>query len=213
MTLRIPGLGETVQLPETFRTHLPPRVVDSGRIFRDIEGLESIFQTKGSGAGPEMLRTEMGVMYGFDLADLLAAQLVDLDVAAVAASPGAANTTASQAFSFPTMLDGSPCARHRILASSVTFSVADVANFAGGRLDGTVFGDPSTMILGWVETGDVINLGGLGTFSPLVGMPNDLWGDRETEYIWNARSGAGGATTTNLELLVMLVPPGLTVPL
>lgn len=199
-------------MPPDFRTRLPARVDESGRIFRDIEGLGEVFDTKGSGSSPELLRAEMGVLYGFDLEAVMATQLAELDVVPVAASPAGANTTVTTAFSFPTLPSGGPAARHKILAASITFSVADVANFDAARLDATVFGDPSTMVIGWTLAADVVNAGGLGSFAPIVGLDVPLWGRRESEYIYNARSNAGGGTTTNLELLVLMVPAGVEVP-
>lgn len=201
--------------PGGFRTNLPPRVVDSGRIFRDIIGLEGLFETKGSGAGPEMLRTEMGVMYGFDLERSLSTQLCELDAVTVTATPAAANTTDTVAFSFPTMTDGvTTAARHRIIGAALRVAAADLANFQGATLDAQPFGDPVLCTLGWALAADVDDpLGGASQFAALRNFELPLWGRREVDYRLAVRSGAGGGSAATLQLLVELVPDGVEVPI
>lgn len=195
-----------------FRLTLPPRVTHSGRIFRAVNGLEQLYETKASGAGPEMLRTEMGVIYVHDLGLTLGEQLVEVDALNIDAAPGAGNTFASQTFSFVNLpISGGLAGNHRLLAASLRVPDASAANFDHADLFVQPFGDPSSAHVGIAPAADLIALGGgfmrcfFRGFEQVMGRPNQ-------DYTFRVRSNAGGATTGRLELLVAVAPPGVQVP-
>lgn len=198
--------------PPDFRTHLPARVDESGRIFLDIKGLEELYDTKGSGAAPEMLRGEMGTIWVHDLQASLGTQVAEVDAITVTAAPAAADTTAATTFSFPTLPSGGPAAAHRILSAQITVGGA-AANYAGARLQAQPFGDPTLVFLALADAADVVTIAGFQTASPWLGVPQfPLWGKRATDYTFSVRSNAGGAATATLSLLVAMVPPGVALP-
>lgn len=191
------------------RLMLPPRVLESSPIFRDILGLGGIYEVKSGASAPEALRVEGGVLLVHDLQASMATQLSEIDAVEITAAPAGASTTATVNFSFPTLPSGGPAAHHRIL-SALIFVNATPANFEAADVRSQPFGDPTTARLAHVVAANLVT----STLMSSIALPNlwGLWGKREQDYTFNVRSTAGGATSAKLSLLVEMVPAGVAVP-
>lgn len=183
-------------------------------ILRDLSPLNDLIQAVEGGAAalPRVARGDIGAMWTLELGRLLAANLARVDAVSIDAAPAAANTTASTSFSFPTMPDGTPAARHRILSAMCSVPAADVANFVGASLSARPFNDPIFVAIGHAVAAQLVIPVSTSSRSPLTGIDQGLWGLADQDYRWAVRSGAGGASSASLELLVMLVPAGMEVP-
>lgn len=189
--------------PPDFRTRLPARVNESGRIFRDIQGLEEIYDTKGSGAAPEMLRGEMGTLWVHDLQRTLARQLVTQDAVNVDVVVAGASASATTAFSFPT--------DHALVAMFFE-GVTNPANIAAMRLNMQPFGDPVATTLGYALGADFEVLPLItGALAVPKGPVLPFFGKATTDYILEASTNAGGGGTVRLKILVNQAPIGVEI--
>lgn len=197
------GEGGLIPTRPDFNRRIPERVLDSGRIFRAIDGLEDVLQTKGSGASPELVRTEMGLIYGYDLEAVLARQLITQNAEAVDLAAGAANTTVSTIFSVPT--------DHLIEAVSVEATV-NPANVEGIELLAAPFGDPNSSRFFWATQADVVT-SVLANFIELHAQLAQPWFMRAaTDYTLRLRSNAGGAATVRLRWMETRLAEGTGIP-
>ena len=196
----------------SFRTFLPDRLLESGRIFRDIRGLERVYETKGSDPGPDQIRGDMGIVLVHDLQASMSTQLAEVDALSVTAAPAGASTTATATVSFPTFPDGRPSARHRVLSALCVISGATAANFDGAVLRMQPFGDPTAANVAFVDPTTVVAIPAVQTVALLTPSINGLWMRGDVDYQWNVRSNAGGVTSASLQLLVAQVPDGVAVP-
>lgn len=172
----------------------------SGRIFQDIAGLNDVFQTKGSPAGPQELRTEVGVLYSYDLEQILRRQLATQDALnAGAVSPGAGLTATSTAFSFSS--------DHVFRSIMLQQNAGISADFGGAIMLATPFGDPTTVCIATFDPADVVTVSGVPFYPPKIAMP--LKGLRATDYQLQATAGAGGGISCRLALLMTLLPTGV----
>lgn len=120
-----------------------------------------------------------------------------LDAVLVGITVAAANTSTSETFSFPD--------DHVI--RGIMFQSADVTNLIAMRLQLQPFGDPSAASICFVEAASFATVStatGTTLVAPQTGAALPFQGKADTDYILTLRSGAGGGTTAQIQLVVEL---------
>jgi len=184
-------------------------VIKPGDVFRDLGALSDVLDLRGGGGSPKEVRSDAGIFVQYDLAAILSrhADLVDQDVETLQIAIGGANATSSGVFSFSE--------DHYLQAVEWTSS-ANPANFLFGVLRLTPTIQTDSILIAFTQLADRITFIGLpgsdDYFEPhLPGVGLPLFVRAATDYVFTARSGAGGGTTVNINVFRSQAPQGVEI--
>lgn len=191
--------------PRRLRTSLPPRGPEGpGQVFRDFGPLNRVFDSKSSNANPTEIRTDAGIFLQYDMAELLKrhADLIVVDSVESVLSAGGASSTGEVTISF--------AEDHYIIGAGIRVT-ANPANFDSFQIRVRPFGDPTVARLAYGVVADLVDAvtESLVPFRQAFALP--LFGRRETDYILQLRSTAGGDTSAGFGFLVIMAPEGVEI--